>query len=194
MLTVLLTYIDTADDKRLFEEMYYAYRKQMVTLAISILHSKSDAEDVVSEVFLRIAQNNWEVVRKIPFGVNLRNYLLKATKNTSLNVIKGNKRSNVVFDTVTEYKFDSVDDVPDDSFIEVVCDKLEYDEVVTAIQSMDDKYRDVLYYHFVLELLISETAKLLNQSVPTTKKQLVRGKKILLRSLGVEEKADNVVK
>lgn len=44
---------------------------------------------------------------------------------------------------------------------------------------MGDIYRDALYYHFVLELSVHETAKLLNCKVSTVKKRLVRGKKLL---------------
>lgn len=61
-------------------------------MALSILHQKEDAEDAVSKVFLRIAEKNWNVVRDIKSDIDLRNYLLKATKNTSLNMIKARKK------------------------------------------------------------------------------------------------------
>lgn len=44
---------------------------------------------------------------------------------------------------------------------------------------MSDIYRDALYYHFVLELSVPETAKLLNCKASTVKQRLVRGKKLL---------------
>ena len=55
MLTLYLAYLDDANDQRLFEDIYYSYRKQMVTLALSILGQTEDAEDAVSKVFVRIA-------------------------------------------------------------------------------------------------------------------------------------------
>ena len=51
---------------------------------------------------------------------------------------------------------------------------------------MDKRYQEVLYYHFALELTVPETAKALGRTKETIKKQLTRGKKILLRLL--EEK------
>lgn len=63
MIELYLAYLDDANDQRRFEDIYYSYRKQMVTLALSILRQKEDAEDAVSKVFLRIAERNWDVVR-----------------------------------------------------------------------------------------------------------------------------------
>lgn len=54
MLALFLAYLDDENDKKLFEDIYYSHRKQMVVLAKSIMNSDYDAEDVVSSVFLRV--------------------------------------------------------------------------------------------------------------------------------------------
>lgn len=186
MLALYLAYLDDANDQRLFEDMYYSYRKQMVTLALSILGKKEDAEDAVSKVFVRIAEKNWDVVRGIKSDTDLRNYLLKATKNTSLNMIKARKKENVSLDTISEYYLEGIEELSDDSFLEVICNRVEAEKVKKTILQMNEKYRDVLYYHFVMGLTVPETAKSLNQTIAATKKQLVRGKKMLLKMLGIE--------
>ncbi len=186
MLALYLAYLDDANDQRLFEDIYYSYRKQMVTLALSILGKKEDAEDAVSKVFVRIAEKNWDVVRGIKSDTDLRNYLLKATKNTSLNMIKARKKENVSLDTISEYYLEGIEELSDDSFLEVICNRVEAEKVKKTILQMNEKYRDVLYYHFVMGLTVPETAKSLNQTVAATKKQLVRGKKMLLKMLGIE--------
>lgn len=193
MLTLYLAYLDDDNDKELFEEIFNSYKKQMVVLAESLLKNEDDAEDVVGDVFLRIAQKNWDVVCGIKNETDLRNYLLKATKNTSLNMIKAKKKDNISLDTVSEYNINDIEELSDNTFIEMICNKFEYNKIIEAIQSLDTKYRDVLYYHFVLDLTVPQTAKSLNQTLTTTKKQLVRGKKILLSLLeahGVENNAD----
>ena len=186
MLALYLAYLDDANDQRLFEDIYYSYRKQMVTLALSILGKKEDAEDAVSKVFVRIAEKNWEVVRGLKSDTDLRNYLLKATKNTSLNMIKARKKENVSLDTISEYYLEGIEELSDDSFLEVICNRVEAEKVKKTILQMNEKYRDVLYYHFVMGLTVPETAKSLNQTIAATKKQLVRGKKMLLKMLGIE--------
>lgn len=184
MLALYLAYLDDDNDKKLFEDMFLSYRKQMVTFAITILGNEDDAQDAVGDVFLRIAQKNWDVVRGIENETDLRNYLLKATKNTSLNKIKGKKKENVSLNTIVEYDMDGIEDLSDDTFLEVICNKFEYDKVVQAIRSLNEKYRDVMYCHYVMEMTVPETAKSLNQKLSATKQQLVRGKKMLLSLLG----------
>lgn len=191
MLALYLAYWDDENDKKLFEDIFYTYRKQMVILAESILKNTDDSEDAVSMVFLRIAQKNWDVVKNIKLDIDLRNYLLKATKNTALNMIKAKKKVNVSLDTVSEYDISGIEEISDDTFVETLCNKIEYDKIIAAIKALDKKYRDVLYYHFVMDLTVPETSKMLNQTVPTTKKQLVRGKKILLKMLQIDGDNEN---
>lgn len=191
MLTLYLAYLDDVNDKKLFEEIYYSYRKQMVTFAITLLGNEDDAQDAVGDVFLRIAQKNWDTVRAIENKSDLRNYLLKATKNTSLNKIKGKKKENVSLDSVTEYDIAGIKNLSDDTFLEVICNKFEYDKVVEAIHSLNEKYRDAMYCYYVMEMTVSQTAKSLNQKLSATKQQLVRGKKMLLSLLGKKGDENN---
>ena len=190
MLALYLAYLDDDNDQKLFEDMFLSYRKQMVTFAVTILGNEDDAQDAVGDVFLRIAQKNWDAVRGINNETDLRNYLLKATKNTSLNKIKSKKKENVSLDTIIEYDMDGIEDLSDDTFFDLICNKYEYDKVVQAIKLLNEKYRDAMYCHYVMEMTVPQTAKSLNQTLSATKQQLVRGKKMLLSLLskkGVEK-------
>lgn len=191
MLALYLAYLDDENDKELFANIYNSYRKQMVAVAIPIVNNDADAEDVVEEVFLRIAQKNFDIVRSIDNQTDLRNYLLKAAKNTAISKSKSKKKENTSLDTVIEYNMTDNEELSDDTFVEFICNKIDRDQIVAAIKSLSEKYRDVLYYHFVMELTVPQTAKALNQSLPTTKKQLVRGKKMLLSLLEIEGVEDN---
>ncbi len=184
MLALYLAYLDDENDKILFEDMYLSYRKQMVTFAVTILGNEDDAQDAVGDVFLRIAQKNWDAVRGIDNETDLRNYLLKATKNTCLNKIKSKKKENVSLDTIMEYDMDGIEDLSDDTFFDLICNKYEYDEAVQAIGLLNEKYRDAMYCHYVMEMTVPQTARSLNQKLSATKQQLVRGKKMLLSLLG----------
>lgn len=192
MLFFFLTFVDDTIDKKLFEEIFYSYRKQMVTLAYSYLHNNEDAEDVVHDVFLRIAQKYMNIIRNIKSSDDMRNYLLKATKNTALNHIKKQSKIKNFIDTLNEDGQKQIDNLSDDDFVNILCDHIEYEKLVNAIFSLSDRYKTPLYYHFVLELSVPQIAQTLNQSVATTKKQLVRGKKILLNSLNCKGYYDNV--
>lgn len=187
LLALYLALINDEANKKLFEEIYKSYRKQMLAVAVSILKNKADAEDAVQEVFYRIAAKHIEVIAGIKENDDRRNYLLKAVKNTALNLISKNKTAGDALDSLTEFEKSSSDDFSDNAFIDMICNKIEYDNLVEAIRNLDETYRDVLYYHFVVELSAPAIAKALGRSLTAVKKQLVRGKKQLLHNLGLEE-------
>lgn len=178
VIVLYIEYIDDEKNKEIFENIYYSYRKQMFLVARSIVKNEADAEDVVHDVFLRIASKYIYILSKIKNENDLRNYLLKATKNTALNTKKKAGRT-LLFDENVE--------LVNDNFEEYICKRYQYEKVLQAISSLDEKYKLVLYYHFVMELEVAEVAVLMEQSVSTTKKQLVRGKKKLLFLLEKEE-------
>ena len=79
------------------------------------------------------------------------------------------------------------EEISDECFVEKVCTQIEYKRILSAIKSLNEIYKTVLYYHFVLDLPVKDVAILLGRSLSTTKKQLARGKKKLLELLEVEE-------
>lgn len=189
MLVLYMSLIDEEKDKEKFEKLYLAYKRQMILVGVAIVLSESDAEDIVHEVFLNIATRHMDTINRISNETDLRNYLLKATKNTALNWRK--KKQRLVYPGENVDIESPVFDLSDDKFIDYLCQKIEYDCVIGAIQSLEPRYRDVLYHHFVMEVSVPELAKYLNQSVSATKKQLVRGKKKLLLLLKGEQNNGN---
>lgn len=185
MLILYQSLMDDEGQRIRFEQIYNAYKLQMVHLAKSYLHSDTDAEDVVHDVFLRVAAKRMKFIQGLKDPEDVRNYLLKATKNTALNELKRKGRGHVSLEDAPEESPEDALSLTDDDFIEMICAKAEYDRVVKALLSMDEPYRDILYYHFVMELSVPEAAKLLGHNVTAAKKQLVRGKKMLLVKLGL---------
>ena len=189
MLVLYLSLIDEEKDKQKFEKLYSTYKKQMSMVAIMIVKNQTDVEDIVHDVFLNVATKHIDTINRITDETDLRNYMLKATKNAALNWEK-KKRRWVYFSENIEME-NKIVELSNDTFIDCLCKKMEYDRVVVALQFLEPRYRDVLYYHFVLEIPVPELAKFLNQSLSATKKQLVRGKKKLLLLLEGEQENGN---
>ena len=185
MLTLYLSLIENEEEKKQFEKIYLSYRKQMITLAVSILNNESDAEDVVHDVFLAIASKHMPTILSIKNEKDLRNYILKSTKNTALNLLKKRKIlfpvESIVFDCDTNAL------CTDDMFLEVLCQKEEYLSVLDGMNKLNEKYREVLYYHFVLGMSLKEISTNLGRTIPTIKKQITRGKQMLLNILSLNE-------
>lgn len=189
MLVFYLNLIDEENNKDKLEKIYRAYRKQMALVAMEIVHNEADVEDIVHEVFVNVATRHMDTINRITDEVDVRNYLLKATKNTALNWNEKRKRL-VNSDRELNEKASALD-LSDDKFLEYLCKKIEYNRVLEAIKVLEPKYRDVLYHHFVMEVPVPELAKYLNQSLSATKKQLVRGKKKLLLLLEEENNGND---
>lgn len=185
MLSFYLSLIDNENDRKLFEIIYYSHRKQMFMLAMSILKNEHDAEDLVHDVFCTIAEKHIHIFQTITNEQDLKNYLLKATKNRALNVKRDKKLHISLYESETVLNEEV--NLNDNSFLDVICNKMTYQELVETIRSLDKKYEEVLYLHFVLELSVTDVAEILNRNIHTVKKQLVRGKKLLIESLKVNE-------
>ncbi len=183
MLALYMSFIDDEAHRRLFEEIYLNYRKQMLLVARSVLGNDSDAEDIVLDVFLKIAKKHMARISKIEKDTDLRNYLLKATKHTALDHLRKHRRERIAADAELEAVVPDVVDLTDDAFVEKICNNIEYERIVSAITSLKDIYREVMYYHFVMDLSVPEVAKLMDCKVSTVKQRLVRGKKILYAQL-----------
>lgn len=172
MLFLYLAIIDDEDERAKFEKLYYNYRKRMVYEAYLVLHNNADAEDAVHDTFIKIARNMKSIGD--PDSDKTLWYVLKAVKNTAINILHKNEK-------LTNFsELGDVEKLSDESFFEQLGISENYKEVVDAIRRLDDTYRDAMFYHFVSEMKISEIAELLGRKRSTVKQQLVRGKKILI--------------
>lgn len=175
MLILYLSFVDDEKDKTRFEQLYYTYRKRMLSAAFAILADKQEAEDVVHETFIKIAKNI-SSISEVESQKTL-SYVLKATKNTAINLNNKNKKRK------NESDFIEVSDISDDDFFEKLDIENRYNFVVSEIMKLDEKYKDVLFYRFVCDMKSGKIADVLGRKESTVKQQLVRGKKILLDKL-----------
>ena len=84
-------------------------------------------------MFLKIAQKNLAVLKKIKSETDIRNYLLKATKNTALNLTKVKNKELLIDEPVIE-------EISDEGFVEKVCSHIEFHRILSAINSLSDIY------------------------------------------------------
>ena len=175
MLMFYMSLIDNDDDRAKFEMLYNEYRKRMVYIAYSVLGNNEDAEDAVHDTFIKIARNMNSIGD--PKSNEALSYVLKATKNTAINLSQKNTTRN------KHIHLEDVENIPDEQFLEKLRIQENYEEVVNAIRSLDDTYRDVLFYHFVESMKIKDIADLLDRNKSTVQQQIIRGKKKLLEIL-----------
>ncbi len=169
---------DTEGEKGKFEVIYYRYRDMLYMCALGIVKNSADAEDVLHDAFIKIAKN----IKQID-DINSKStaaYLAVITKNTAYDRLRRLKRLN-------ETPIDDCLLAADDTLIEEIAEKTEYEKLLAAVKSVPPPYNEVLFLHYVNEMPVKKTAALLGRKVSTVKMQLVRGKKLLLQALRGQE-------
>jgi RNA polymerase sigma-70 factor (family 1) len=75
------------EDQKAYEELYVSLYKYLYNFAWSFVKSKQLAEEIVSDVFIKV----WQKRKTIESIDNFKVYLYVATKNISLNYLGKNK-------------------------------------------------------------------------------------------------------
>lgn len=84
-------------DVAVFEELYRKYYVFLCLIAEHIIRNHSDAEEVVSDVFVKV----WNIRDKIDITTSVKAYLVRAVHNTSLNYIEKVKLENKLTDSLS---------------------------------------------------------------------------------------------
>ena len=169
---------DTEGEKGKFEVIYYRYRDMLYMCALGIVKNSADAEDVLHDAFIKIAKN----IKQID-DINSKStaaYLAVITKNTAYDRLRRLKR-------IIQTAIEDCILAADDTLIEEIAEKTEYEKLLAAVKSVPPPYNEVLFLHYVNEMPVKKTAALLGRKVSTVKMQLVRGKKLLLLALRGQE-------
>lgn len=90
---ILLIRISEQSDKAAFSELFKWYHSKLIAFAGCFLTNYEEAEDIVSEVFIKLLKNH-EQLKDIE---NFEGYIYYSVKNQCLNQIKKNKRKDKLF-------------------------------------------------------------------------------------------------
>ena len=179
MLQFLLTLSDESNHSKI-EHIYHTYHDYMMRYAVSKFQSlgrtnfKYDAEDAVQNTFMKITK----YIDKIDFTrgeKDVKNYCFTILSNEIRKVLSDNQENfeiNEEFYPEEEY-----------NFIEELELRENYNQVVKAIEDLDEKYSTTLYLVFCKEMTVNEIAEMMGISAKTVYTRLARGKKLLLDSL-----------
>lgn len=177
MIYIYLSILESDEEKHYFEDIYINYKQKMFGIAYSILHNVQDSEDAVHQAFLNMAEN-FQKILDIP-RQELPSYIVIIIKNTSINIYNKNKKAA---ERSAELPEDQT--AIDINFFE----NIDYEQLVSVIKLLPDKYKDILFLHYVNDFSCMEIAKMLDISVDNVWKRIERGKKYLKQAL---EEGDN---
>jgi len=165
-----------------FEELVRRHTKRVFAVAQHITRSREDAEEVSQETFLRAFLRLCDFEEKAQFST----WLTRIAVNTALTNVARSSRDKVVSRDEREWEVASIPEhVPDWRLNpEQLYSQSQLREILRqALEALPQTYSTVFILRDVQGLSISETAAVLELSIPTVKTRLFRARLQLRESL-----------
>lgn len=134
------------------------YADMVYRIAFLRTGNTADADDIMSDVFLRLVKNS----SKIKNEEHQKAWLIRATINCSNSFFKKSKKINYVRITEVDAAYE-----------------MEENSVLPAVLALPPHQRDVLYMYYFEGYSVEEIAKLCGIAVGTVKSRLSRAREIL---------------
>ena len=187
MLQFLLAISDSSDHEKI-KRIYDDYQFFMLKYATNKLKNMGrrnyfyEAEDVVQNSFMRITR----YINNIDFSLGemcVKNYVFSILNNEICDFIDENEE-------VGEFDEDFYKGAEYD-FLAEISIKESYNEVVKAIENLDERYSMTLFLFYCKEMSVDSISELMGISTKTVYTRISRGKQHLINSLkgaGVNER------
>jgi len=80
------------NDIAAYEELYHAFYPRLYSFALSLIKSKQQAEEIVSDVFIKV----WQSRKRLPEVGNISVYLYTSVRNRTIDYLNKDRKYNVV--------------------------------------------------------------------------------------------------
>jgi RNA polymerase sigma-70 factor (ECF subfamily) len=151
-----------------FEEMAMPLMNELFRTARRTLSNKTDAEDIIQEVYLQA----WKSFHRFTPGTNCRAWLFKIM----FHVINHHWRKNHRFVTLSEeeeFLFEQLVAEPD------IATELQDEDILAALAELPEQFRAVILLADVQEFQYKEIAEMLSIPIGTVMSRLNRARKQL---------------
>ena len=167
-------------DQRKFSQLMELTSEELLWFAIGFLKNKEIAEEIVSDVYVKI-WNNRAHLEEI---INLKSYLFICVRNGCLSHLRKVKNEKIIYtDSVNEYSFLPVEG-PEDSLIE----KEIIEQIYAAIETLPCKCKLAFTLAKINGLKYREIAEVLDITEKTVNNHLVLAVKKITELLNVNKK------
>ncbi len=173
---ILIFTADTGGAEKI-TSLLNAYMNTMFNLAFAVLKNRQDAEDAVQDAVIGLLKHINDPVFDDPASKYAKAYIRETVKNAALKIL-GSRRLPEAPDPPLQ----DGDDLSD-----VIAKKELRDRLIEAINSLDEKYRDPLYMHYVLGCTVKEVAKLTKSKPDTVEKRITRAKKLIREKVDLKD-------
>ena len=179
-----------AGDRQAFDALVARYQRYVFNLVYQHLGEVDELDDVAQEVFLRV----YKFIRKYRGNASLESWIYKIV----LNYCRTHARRRAVFSRLffhsppaqseEERSFDILDtlaDLSQDPAAQIE-QRLVAGEIIGAVRSLPQIYRDILIMREVNELSYEEIAEILEISIGTVKSRISRARDLVRQKVNVK--------
>ncbi len=146
-------------DKNALKEIYEEYVGYVYNVAFSMLKQKEAAEDITSELFIRL----WERAEQYKAGVGHKSYIATITRNMTIDYIRKNSKEFLLWeneDDNEELEIPSNELTPEEEVVSSI-------NVETALMSLKPVYREIVNMKVLLNMTFKEISEVMNIPIGT---------------------------
>lgn len=171
-------------DPEAFSQVYDIYVTPIYRFIYFKVSSRQDAEDLTSEVFMKI----WQYVTETDDEIeNLRALIYRSARNLVIDHYRKNARKDLIQD---EELMNNIEDEKQQRLLKEIDVKIEMQNAEKILRQMKDDYREIIILRFIEELSIGEIAKILNKSKGSVRVALHRALKTARELSNKNEQTD----
>lgn len=169
----------TKDQEKL-DQLYALYEQPMYRIAYAILHHTEQAEDAVSDAFLRIMKN----LKKIGNvqSEKTKHYIVCIIRSTAINQYRQNQRDSERY-TVWDDRILQVPSQKDD-MEQLLANITEEETIAELLEPLNETDRQIILMRCEEELSFREIAERLSIQEAAARKRFERAKKALQKKKG----------
>lgn len=165
-----LEMLEGEEEKSVFLEIYETYRYLLWFLAHEILKDEYLAEDAVQETFFSIIKYI-EKIKDIK-SVRTKNFLATIVRNKAIDILR--RQKGMVMEELEESDHSQSQDM-----LDTYLQKEKMEQIVKAIENLNESYRIVLEYRYLHGLSEEETARMVGISPKNANVRIFRARKKL---------------
>jgi len=158
------------NNQKAFEELFNLYYQNLCDFSFLMINNKSCAEEIVADVFANI----WIKRKKIKINKNVKSYLFRSTKNTTISYLR-KRKNNIEIIEEDQLNVFNAGSIPDEQII----NKETYLKLIKLLNIIPERSREVFILHRFNGFKYRDIAEILEISIKTVEKHMTKSLKLL---------------
>ena len=167
---------------KLFQTEMVPHMNLLYNFALRTTNNVEDAKDLLQETYLKA----FRFIDKYEEGSNAKAWLFRIMKNSYINEYRKNSRApkQVNYDDIQDY-YELIRERSHDSndMRRQFYDNLLEDEVVSAMETLDEEFRTIIILSDLEQLTYEEISDILDIPLGTVRSRLHRARKVMQQKL-----------